>query len=382
MDGFLEEALNIMQKYKYDKNSLKENLSIEEVFDLVAELGGEPHMNIDSFTARTICHGGNSHKLYYYANTHLFHCYTECGDASFDIYELVLKVGKASGRVNYSLPQAIVFVAKYFGYSTDNFEFEDCQEDLEDWKFINAFKRGKEKSKPQQVELKVYDNAILKYLPCPRILPWEKEDITLEILKARGICYDPLNMGIVIPHYDINNNLIGIRERTLIKEEEVYGKYKPAILNGKQFNHPLSFNVYNLNFSKNNIQKMQKIIIFEGEKSCLKYASYFGKENDITGAVCGSNLLNYQFSLIYGLGVKEIIIAFDKQYKQIGDDEYKRWVNKLKTISYKYSNFCNISFIFDTHNLLNYKDAPIDQGKDIFLQLFKERLDSNGQQYN
>lgn len=372
--------------YKYDKEELKKELTLEQVYDLLTELGAEPILKDNYIICKTICHNSDltnaSHKLYYYSNTHLFHCYTECGDASFDIYELVLKVGRASGRVNYSLPQAIVFVAKYFGYSTDNFEFEDCQEDLEDWKFINAFKRGKEKSKPQQVELKVYDNAILKYLPCPRILPWEKEDITLEILKARGICYDPLNMGIVIPHYDINNNLIGIRERTLIKEEEVYGKYKPAILNGKQFNHPLSFNVYNLNFSKNNIQKMQKIIIFEGEKSCLKYASYFGKENDITGAVCGSNLLNYQFSLIYGLGVKEIIIAFDKQYKQIGDDEYKRWVNKLKTISYKYSNFCNISFIFDTHNLLNYKDAPIDQGKDIFLQLFKERLDSNGQQYN
>ena len=80
--------------FKYDKDSLKENLSIEEVFDLVAELGGEPKMNIDSFTARTIWHGGSSHKLYYYANTHLFHCYTECGDASFDIYELVLKINK------------------------------------------------------------------------------------------------------------------------------------------------------------------------------------------------------------------------------------------------------------------------------------------------
>lgn len=48
--------------FRYDKDSLKENLTIEEVFDLVAELGGEPHMNIDSFTACTICHGGNSHK--------------------------------------------------------------------------------------------------------------------------------------------------------------------------------------------------------------------------------------------------------------------------------------------------------------------------------
>ena len=46
-------------------------------------------------------------------------------------------------------------------------------------------------------------------------------------MNKRGICYDPLNMGIVIPHYDIDNNLIGIRERTLIKEEEVFGKYKP-----------------------------------------------------------------------------------------------------------------------------------------------------------
>lgn len=257
-----------MQKYKYDKEELKKELTLEQVYDLLTELGAEPILKDNYIICKTICHNSDltnaSHKLYYYANTHLFHCYTECGDASFDIYELVLKVGKASGRVNYSLPQAIVFVAKYFGYSTDNFEFEDCQEDLEDWKFINAFKRGKEKSKPQQVELKVYDNAILKYLPCPRILPWEKEDITLEILKARGICYDPLNMGIVIPHYDINNNLIGIRERTLIKEEEVYGKYKPAILNGKQFNHPLGFNLYNINFSKDAIKRMKIAIVFEG----------------------------------------------------------------------------------------------------------------------
>lgn len=30
--------------YKYDKDELKLNLSIEQVFDLVAELGGEPRM--------------------------------------------------------------------------------------------------------------------------------------------------------------------------------------------------------------------------------------------------------------------------------------------------------------------------------------------------
>ena len=30
--------------FKYDKDTLKENLTIEEVFDLVSELGGEPTM--------------------------------------------------------------------------------------------------------------------------------------------------------------------------------------------------------------------------------------------------------------------------------------------------------------------------------------------------
>ncbi len=364
--------------FKYDKNTLKEKLTIEEVFDFVSELGGEPIMGNELFTARTICHGGDSHKLYYYANTHLFHCYTGCGDASFDIYDLVLKVNKIAGFQNFTLSRAIAFVAKYFGYTSETFNFEDEQETIEDWKIINNFKRNKEKSQPKIIELKVYDDKILKYLPHPHIIPWEKEDIKFDIMQSRGICYDPLNEGIVIPHYDINGNLIGIRERTLIQENEIYGKYRPAIINGKMYNHPLSFNIYNLNNSKKNIKKLQKAIIFESEKSCLKYASYFGVENDITGAVCGSNLLNYQFLLLYNLGVKEIIIAFDRQYQKIGDEEYQIWINKLKKISQKYRNFCNINFIFDTKNLLNYKDAPIDKGKEIFLQLLQERLDADG----
>lgn len=48
--------------FKYDKDTLKENLTIEEVFDFVSELGGEPTMGNGLFTARTICHGEDSHK--------------------------------------------------------------------------------------------------------------------------------------------------------------------------------------------------------------------------------------------------------------------------------------------------------------------------------
>ena len=363
-----------MKMYKYDKDTLKENLSIEEVFDLVSELGGEPIMGNGLFTARTICHGGDSHKLYYYPNTHLFHCYTGCGDSSFDIYDLVLRVNKTAGIQNFTLSKAISFVARYFGYTAETFEFADNQDASEDWKIINNFKRKKEKSPPQIIELKIYDNKILKNLPHPHIIPWEQEDITFNIAEARGICYDPINEGIVIPHYNINGELIGIRERTLIKENEVYGKYRPAYLNGKLYNHPLGFNLYNLNNSKTAISTFQKAIVFEGEKSCLKYASYFGQESDISVACCGSNLINYQVKLLLSLGIKEIIIALDKQFQKIGDEEWQKWVIKLKTLYNKYGNYVNISYMFDKNNLLGYKDSPIDCGKDTFLELFKRRV--------
>ena len=361
--------------FKYDKDTLKENLTIEEVFDLISELGGEPTMGNGLFTARTICHGGDSHKLYYYGNTHLFHCYTGCGDASFDIYDLVLRINKTAGIQNFTLNRAINFVAKYFGYTPETFDFEDNQEASEDWKIINNYKRNKEeKEKKKIIELKTYDSKILNYLPHPHIIPWEQEGISYPVMQSRGICYNPLSEGIVIPHYDINGNLIGIRERTLIKENEVYGKYRPAVIGDKMYNHPLGFSLYNLNNSKKAISQFKKAIVFEGEKSTLLYASYFGEDSDISIACCGSNLINYQVKLLLSLGVKEIIIALDKQFQKIGDEEWQKWVIKLKTLYNKYGNYINISYMFDKNDLLNYKSSPIDEGKDKFLYLFKNRI--------
>lgn len=360
---------------KYDKDSLKSSLTIEEVFNYVMELGGDPRMMNSFFISRTICHnpaGLGSYKLYYYENTHLFCCYTDCGER-FDIYELTRKVKKMAGQ-DWSLPKAINYVASYFGYSSKNFDFEDTQEILQDWDLLKNYEKINSMEDSQTVQLQIFDNTILTHLPQPRILPWEQEGISAEIMNHRGICYDPISQGIVIPHYDKDDNLIGIRERTLIKEQEVYGKYRPAVLAGKMYNHPLSFNLYNLNNSKNAIQIMKKAIVFEGEKSPLLYASIFGEENDITVACCGSSLITYQVKLLLSLGVEEIIIAFDKQFQKIGDEEFKRWTKKLIDINKKYSPYVTISFMFDKWGLLNYKSSPIDEGKDKFLELFERRI--------
>jgi hypothetical protein len=140
------------------------------------------------------------------------------------------------------------------------------------------------------------------------------------------------------------------------------------------YNHPLGFALYNLNFSKDKIKQMQKVVVFEGEKSCLKFASFFGMDYDISVAVCGSSLITYQVDLLLSLGVKEIIIAFDKQFQNSGDEEFQRWTKKLTDIHKKYSPKVQISFMFDKWNLLNYKDSPVDQGEEIFMTLFKARI--------
>ena len=47
---------------------------------------------------------------------------------------------------------------------------------------------------------------------------------------------------------------------------------------------------------------------------------------------------------------------------------------KLKDIYKKYGTKVKITFLFDKWNLLEYKDSPIDKGKDIFQELFKRRI--------
>jgi len=365
-----------------DKDSIKKLISIEQVYELLEFLGAEPEKkNENTLICKTICHNHpheGSRKLYYYHNEDvemgIFRCYTECSPATFDIFELIQKIKKGE---NYSLNKSIQYIIKFFQLE-NNISIEDdflTSEILEDWKVLDKYKNLTNiEKKERKIEFKYYDDKILQFLPKPRILDWEKEGISAAAIKNHNICYNSESEAIVIPHYDIDNNLIGIRERTLIKENEIYGKYRPMLLNKKLYNHPLGFSLYNLNNSKNNIKNMKTVIVGEGEKFCLMYESYFGKENDISVAVCGSVLSNYQFNLLLSLGIEEMIIAFDKQFKEISDNEWQKWTKKLTDINNKYSPYVKVSFMFDKNNLLGYKMSPIDCGKETFLKLFKERV--------
>lgn len=364
---------------KYDKDEIKNKLTVDMVEDMVRDFGGDPRTAPFGFIAGTICHnhpGEGSHKLYYYENTKLFRCYTGC-DATFDIFELICKINKIAGK-EWTLPAAVRYVAQRYGWAPHNDQLpEDGMETLIDQSIFDRYEKRSRDTKEDRSGniLKAYDPSILDHLAYPRIGDWIDEGITPEVLQYNRIGYNPGGDQITIPHYDASGTFIGLRGRALSNESaSLYGKYRPISIGGQMYNHPLGFNLYNLNNSKDNIKKIGKAIIFEGEKSCLLYQSYFGHDADISVACCGSAVSARQMDLLIDAGAKEIIIAFDKQFQKKGDDEFKHLVKNLKAIHQKYNNYVSISFIFDKEDLLGYKDSPIDKGAETFVKLFKNRI--------
>ena len=369
-----------IQLYEYNKDEIKSSLSLDDVFSILEEFHAEPTIKGDTIICRTICHNhihdaDASRKLYYYANTQLFRCFTGCEEPLFDIFELVLRIKNREEDAGWELPQAIDFIAQKFGFAPQSTRETLNMDNLQDWKVLERYERIKDINvETQEIELKEYDDIYLNHLPQPVITPWLEEGMTQEELDRHNIRYDPKNAGIVIPHYDINNRLIGIRERTLVIENEKYGKYRPAYIHGQLYNHPLSYNLYNINNSKDNIRKFKKAFVFEGEKSCILYGSYFGAENDISVSICGSSFLNYQAWMLIQLGAEEIIVSLDKQFQELGDTEFKKLVKNLKQIHRKYGHYTKISILWDKENLLGYKMSPIDKDKETFLELYRRRV--------
>lgn len=366
--------------YEYDLPYIKESLTIEQIKDIVAELGGEPQLQNDVLLCKTICHGGDSHKLYYYENSHLFHCYTGCAEPSFDIFELVRKVKTRELEEEYPLPRAVEYVARSFGYAPSATEEQRKSLIEDDLTYMQNFDRiNNIELETQIVELKSYEDTLLKNLPHPIIQPWVEDNITPEIMSYYEICFDPKNQGIVIPHRDQKGRLIGIRERTLIQENaERYGKYLPMKVGNKMYNHPLSFNLYGLYQNQEHIRTIQKAIVLESEKSVLQYGSMFGQDNNIAVAMCGSSFINYQAWLLINLGVKEIIIGLDHDFRDVTSKEAEKKIRNLKSIHKKYGKYVTISFIWDKEHLTGMKCSPTDCGRDIFLRLYKERINIYG----
>ena len=336
-----------------------QNLPTSRVIELMTDLGATRHMETNNaIIFPTICHNHNaddaSMKLYYYPKTHTFHCYTDCG-CTFNIFEMFKKRYELLGE-SYDFYKDIVLKIEPSPIKRKREEFVKRYETIYEQPNYDA-----------EVHMTHINKGILNmynFYPTPE---WLNDGISEEAMRHYNILYSISDNKIIIPHYDKNDNLVGIRGRALNDEDIAIGKYMPVRIEGKTYAHPLGYNLYGLNVVKDNIKRMKMAIVAEGEKSPLQSETMFGAENNITVASCGSTLHMYQVKLLLEAGAERILIAYDNEGTTW--EEREKYFQKLKSMCEKFKNYCLIGFTFDNSGLTKLKQSPFDCGKEVATKL-------------
>ena len=377
----------MMENTKYiNYKELMPYITEDVIIDILAEAGspvygeGQTSEGQRYLIFRTVCHHGDSHKLYYYTETKTFHCYTNCGTMS--IFDFVKKI---RGYDDENFGECVQYVANKAGYSSlntqrngfsDGYSVRQINIFLEEMKELLVKKEGYHC--PEIT--KFYDKSILKLFDENTFYQgWLDEGMSFETLHKYGIRYYWGENHIIIPHVNINNDLVGIRRRSL-NPEDINNKYMPEYINGQFYDHPLGLNLYGLYQNKTQIAQKKSVVIFEGEKSVLLSDSYFGSKS-IAVATCGFTISDWQIRTLLKLGVETVYLAFDKDfdinkeklYKQDKSlwEDYQAYRRRLESLVSKMFNNFFVKVILDTQDILEEKDSPIDKGKDNFLLLMK-----------
>lgn len=182
---------------------------------------------------------------------------------------------------------------------------------------------------------------------------WLEEGISAEAMKLYEIRVDHKSNRIVYPVYDSNYNLIGVKGRTRFENYKTLGLAK--YMNYKKIGSLDYFT--GMKQAEEYIRKSGEIIIFEGLKSCMKAWDY-GYYNTVAAET--SALSAPQIKLLIKMRIKNVVIAFDSDQKQI------HGIDKLRSMT-------NVYVVRDYRHLLGEKMSPVDAGKEVWEKLYSER---------
>lgn len=358
-----------------DKDAILNSLTKEDIIKICSEMGS-PQYKEDSqgnlLFSTSICHGGDSpFKLTYYVDSGLFKCWT-CGDA-YGIIELVIRASRLKGQ-NLTWFKALNQIAQITGKIYETTPENPKTEIITDFEWMNRLRAIKKSDRniPNLSEINENILDIFWYVPYQG---WLDEHISREALSRFEIGYYGLTNQITIPHRDINGRLIGIRGRYLNEYDvQAFGKYVPLYINGQFLSHQLGSNLYGLHVVKDKIMQCKKIMLVEAEKSVLQAYSYFRDDSFVVG-LCGFNITFTQIKIILKqLKVEEVIIGFDRDYENAESFEATAYYQKIVKKVAPLVPYCSVYLVLDKQNRLGYKDSPTDKGKDVLIELMKEKV--------
>ena len=346
-----------------DITSLKSQLTDDRIIELMDAMGA-PLMKADSnnLIFPSICHHGadyQAHKprLYYYIESQSWFCFV-C-HFSGDTISLVQHVK------HLDFNQAVSYICSVLHLQVGQIE---QNEQLDNWAELRRFLPNAE---PEPDKLLTYDKSILSLFDHLYPQEWLDYGISADILDKFGIGWYARQACISIPVI-FNGQLVGVRGRYTREQDVAKGKYRPiCMLDGTVLKFPSSACLYGYDQNKVAIEKSHQVVIFESEKSVLK-APQYGIDNAL--AVFGSNISKQHIQLLLELGVNDVVLAFDSDYKQVGDDEFKFFVVKMKKLAAKLKPYFSVSIVYNNQGYDMYKCNMMDIPYEQAMKLWESRV--------
>lgn len=342
----------------WNVESIKNQINEDNVITLMDSLGADfNYQSQDQIRFKSICHNSNSYKLYYFINTNSFYCFRE--GKSFDAISLVQHVK----HIDFN--QAVSYICSVLHLQVGQIEKNKC---IDNWVELRRFLPNTE---PEPDKLLTYDKSILSLFDHLYPQEWLDYGISADILDKFGIGWYARQACISIPVV-FNGQLVGVRGRYTREQDVAKGKYRPiCMIDGTVLKFPSSACLYGYDQNKSVIEKSRQVVLFESEKSVLKSPQY-GIDNAL--AVFGSNISKQHIQLLLELGVNDVVLCMDSDYHQVGDDEFKFFIVKMKKLAAKLRSYFNVAIVYNNQGYDMYKCNMMDIPYEQAMKLWESRV--------
>lgn len=184
--------------------------------------------------------------------------------------------------------------------------------------------------------------------------PWIREGISYNTQVLYGVGFDLDTKRVVIPLRNRFNQLVGAKGR-IVNDEDSDKKYMYLLRCQNRYEW------FNFAYAHQYILMDKRVYIFEAEKSCLK-AFEHGIYNTL--AIGASEISEEQVQIVKQLGLDiEVVLCYDKG---IPLEEIKESAELFKGRK--------VYAMYDTDDLLEGKDSPIDEGIEKWNKLVTDHI--------
>ena len=356
---------------KIDVKKLKKSLSLAHHKQIMQALGipsySENSTQIVYYTGdKNVDPYKGSPKLYFYKDTSIYVGMT--AGRSYDIISLV-QTRLALLKQPCSFLDACQFILDTTNINPDSISHVKKEGHVYDWSNLERFVRVRKYGN----QLSEYNRNIIDTLPPLYPQAWIDEGISEETMDKYQIRYYERCNQTVIPCFDDEARLVGVRVRNWDKDRVEQAKYMPLVtLDGQCYKFNTNQVFYGINYNKPEIERTGKVIIVESEKAVMKLDTYMGRHNIALG-MYGSNLGIQRRNQLLKMGVNTVSYVVDNDFIGQDDEFFEQWREKIRHFIKLWDGFCRVEIVWDNLGLLGPKENATDRTKEVWEQLWENR---------